>query len=75
MKSKDINLKCIVCGKDLKYINNGDYRPEQDMWAGAGVHNFIPGFGSAYNCHCFVVGVCDNCISKKLEDRSIIQTW
>ena len=46
MKSKDINIKCVVCNKALKHMYEGDYSPETDMWHDACVHDIVPGYGS-----------------------------
>ena len=65
-------LKCICCGKIVNRIyNDTDYSPESDMWKNAGVHDFIPGYGSRYDSMRFVIAICDDCIEKNL-DRMII---
>ena len=73
MKSKNVDLKCICCGEKLKFIGHGDFDPSVDMWQKAGVHQFVPGFGSRYDSTEFVVGICDDCLTKKLEDGLIIK--
>jgi len=60
-------MKCICCDKKLKSLSGKDYPPETDMWNNAGVHTFIPGYGSKYDSDRFVVGICDKCIKKKLK--------
>lgn len=73
MKSKDVELKCICCGVRLEYISDGDSVPEVDMWKNAGVHDFIPGFGSRHDMSDMIVGICDDCIKKKLETEQLIK--
>lgn len=70
----EVNLKCICCGKKLeRCLDAGtvEAEPEVDAWDDAGVHLFVPGFGSRHDMSDIVVGICDNCIDKKLEDGSI----
>lgn len=70
----EVNLKCICCGKKLeRCLDAGDVEvePEVDAWDYAGVHLFVPGFGSRHDMSDIVVGICDDCIDKRLEDGSI----
>ena len=73
MKSKNVDLKCICCGRKLKFLYKGLYEPEVDMWNNAGVHQFVPGYGSRHDSKEFIVGICDDCLTKKLEDGSVIK--
>jgi len=72
IKSKDIDLKCMVCKKELKPLEEGEYEPEKDMWDDAGVHTFVPGYGSKHDSTRFIVGICDDCIDKLVEEKLVI---
>ena len=75
--SKDINIKCIVCGRSLSILREvdslNDCPPETDMWDGAGVHEFIPGYGSKHDMKKLIVGICDDCLDKALEYKEIVE--
>ena len=61
-------IKCICCGIEItKIYEDTDYPPEQDMWNDAGVHDFIPGYGSKHDGIKFIIGICDDCIEKNLD--------
>lgn len=65
------SIKCVCCGKKIKSLSKGEYAPETDMWGGGGVHEFIPGFGSKYDSKRFIVGICDECIEEKINNKSL----
>lgn len=68
------NIKCIVCKKELKRIMPDSNLPsESGMWNDAGVHEFIPGYGSKYDMTKFIVGICDDCIEKQVKTGGLIK--
>jgi hypothetical protein len=73
MQSKEISIKCICCGKELKPLYEGDYAPETDMWDGAIVDRIVGGYGSIYDTTALIIGICDGCLKQKLEDGSVVE--
>ena len=69
-------IKCIVCSKSINLLYFGEEHienPESACWNGAGVHEFIPGYGSIYDLRRFIIGICDECITKKEKEGCIKQ--
>lgn len=64
-------MKCIVCNKNIDRLGDTDYKPEVDMWRNAGVHEFIPGFGSSFDSRRFIICICDTCLTVKLGEGVI----
>ena len=63
-----MNIKCLCCGKKLECLYDIGDPPEVSMWKKAGVHEFLPGFGSDFDSTEFIVGICDKCIKQKLNE-------
>jgi hypothetical protein len=65
-------MNCLLCNKKIYRLYNEEGRPqrppEQDMWKHAGVHEFIPGYGSRYDSVKFIIGICDECIDKQYKE-------
>lgn len=72
IKSKDIDLKCVVCRRQLKPLDEGEYEPEKDMWDDAGVHDFVPGYGSRHDSSHIILGICDDCIEELIKDKVVV---
>ncbi len=73
MKSKDIQLKCICCGKKLEYLHDGEGTPASDMWNGAIVDKIVAGYGSSFDTDTFTIGICDACMATKVEAGDVIR--
>ncbi len=72
--SEEANLKCVCCGKPLKpewEDRERKTQADQDMWDGAIVHTIDAGYGSRFDLSHFLIGICDDCIEKKVADGSM----
>lgn len=68
------NMKCLICGKDLKTTWEDETIPPQiASWNGAGVHIFVPGYGSQFDMTEFLLGICDTCIQEKLDQGLLLE--
>lgn len=63
-------LKCIVCGRDMVEVEYIDDDPTQCWWEGI-VERVTAGYGSCHDTDCFLVCVCDSCLTAKRADGSI----
>lgn len=71
--NKETNIKCVCCGKLLKRLHkDAIHAPEIDMWNNAGVHTFVPGYGSRYDMTEMIIGICDDCIEQKIKEGLLI---
>lgn len=75
----DINVsnhkpKCICCKIELKFYTpiEGNLDLDYQMWEGE-VFKVCPGYGSSHDTDILIMGICDDCISKGLEDKSILR--
>ena len=64
-------MKCIVCGKELVQLEPTDIEPAKGMWDGAGVDDFLVGYGSHHDMEMFTIGICDDCIDLKIKEGVI----
>jgi hypothetical protein len=68
--------KCICCGKKIKHLYEDELGintdPISDAWDGAGVHEFIPGYGSDFDLSSFIISVCDKCIKSAIEEKRLL---
>jgi hypothetical protein len=68
-------IKCISCGKELIRVFHGNTRtipPEQDAWCEAVVHIVVGGYGSRHDMSELVVGICDDCVDRKVKEGKIL---
>lgn len=76
LTAKKVNpMKCICCGKEIELYNvviDSKSHPEQAMWFSGLVDNMAAGFGSSYDGMVFYVGICDDCLTKKINDGVVI---
>ena len=71
--SKDVNMKCICCGKKLKVFDESFNSPaNKAAWDDCLVDAVEAGFGSKHDSITLLIGICDDCIDKKLADKSLI---
>lgn len=77
--SKDAKPKCIVCAKILERESmtpkSEIIEAHKDNWEYATVDIIIPGWGSRYDMTEILIGVCDDCIQKCIEDGRIVWTF
>ena len=75
MKTKDVEIKCIACGKPLKPLEDFDVEahPLSANFDDATVDQLYPGYGSRHDLSRFIVGICDDCIDVKLKEGLLIQ--
>jgi len=77
-----MDIKCFGCGKTLRRVwedegsVEGEIRkisePEVDAWDDGGVHLFVPGYGSQHDMDKIIIGICDDCIDKGLNEGTLI---
>ena len=72
-KNKTI-IKCICCSKNIESIQeNIELGNEpQYMWHEGMVGRIDANYGSIFDSDVFIIGLCDECIKKKLEEKSLI---
>lgn len=67
-------MRCICCGTTIKPLYED--KPEQELifsenihsiWDGGIVSKISAGFGSSNDGEVYVIGVCDECINKKVN--------
>jgi len=67
-------LKCIVCGKEIRPLDLGDYDPEtfdEQMWDGGTVDKLYMPYGSRLDGNVYVFGMCDDCVETKHKEGVI----
>ena len=77
-----IKMKCIVCEKEVEKLNKDDAHdengcpidmhgrivlPEEDNWDDGCVNTFQCGYGSQHDLREYLVCICDDCLTSKLE--------
>ena len=68
------SIKCICCGFEIKAImSEFNDKPEEGMWDGGTVEKVYMPYGSSLDGDIFYVGICDTCITKKVEEGIIIK--
>lgn len=72
-------MKCICCSKPIyKLMEDEDLSkssPESSMWNDCVVEKIHAGYGSGYDGSVFLIGICDECIEKKIKDQSIVYLY
>lgn len=71
-------MKCFACLTELGIDpHSGDYditiTSEQKMWLDGSCDLIYPGYGSNYDGHKLRIAVCDKCLEKGLENKTIEQ--
>ncbi len=72
-------MNCICCNEKIeRFLFEGEINdeikeevPEQCMWNDGVVGKLEAGFGSRYDTDSFYVAICDDCITIKLENKTI----
>lgn len=59
-------MKCLLCKKEAFPLI------ENECWVDAAVDAFMPGYGSIFDSMLFYICLCDNCITRLIEDGSLI---
>lgn len=62
--SYTFDRRCLCCEKILKHLGNRNVADSVGTWEDAGVHEFIPGYGSKHDMTVFELGLCDECIDE-----------
>ena len=67
------SLACVRFDKPIVPVKGShvDGPLQSGAYSGAMVHDLHGGYGSRYDCHAFVVGLCDECVTR-LRDRGQI---
>ena len=73
--STEINHKCICCGKESEIENTFPIRKalesHSECYNYASSHIIMPGYGSRYDMVEILIHICDKCLDKKIEDKTI----
>ena len=68
-------MKCIVCDKEFdRCFSNQEFPEETSAWSKGIVDCMVGGFGSRYDMCELIVGICDECLEKKIQEGIIIVT-
>ena len=70
MTDKQPQLKCIVCGKNVEYLDEAPKGSENLSDAVSGV--ILGGFGSDYDKAKLVIAIHDSCIAKAIKQGFIV---
>lgn len=67
-------IKCICCNEKIELLEklHDKTNLEQNMWRDGEVGTIMPGYGSRYDMTMFYIGICDNCIEKKLKEKVLV---
>lgn len=73
-----MKMKCIVCKKQIEAFDlAGDVineaKPETLNWNNGDVNKFYCGYGSSHDDDMFLIALCDDCITDRLEQNIIIK--
>jgi hypothetical protein len=68
-------FKCICCGFEIRpimpeHVKDQD-KPEEWMWNGGTVERIHMPYGSVLDMNTYIIGICDTCIEKKVEEGII----
>ena len=69
-------MNCIVCETKIEegyFPCSIDVPPYQKAWNDGTVDKIVPGYGSSHDNERLIIGICDSCISAKLENGVIIK--
>lgn len=73
--ANELEFKCICCGKKLEIDDTFENRTiceaDKESFDYASCHIITPGYGSRYDMVEFLIGICDDCICKAVEDKRI----
>lgn len=58
-------MKCFVCGKSVRVLEQFSDDPAKNCWDGGIVDWMTGGYGSIYDCSRFLVCLCDSCLMHK----------
>ena len=63
--------KCVCCEKEITPLASSKCDPANAMWHDGVVDRIGAGYGSKFDGDVFLIAICDDCISKKLETNII----
>jgi len=74
---KDLKIKCICCEKDITpvLLDDDDCPADIGNWSRASVDRLTCGFGSIHDMSIFIIGICDDCLTKKHKDGVVQQIY
>ena len=78
-------MRCVCCNKKIKLLN--EELPEEDiifsieknrmaenkMWLDGLVGSISGGYGSIHDLSMFVIAICDECLSEKIDTGTVAQ--
>lgn len=65
-------VQCVCCGKQIHCVEMFPGWPaEEQSWEGI-VTKISAGYGSCHDTDMFVIGICDECVTKKREDGTLL---
>ena len=59
-------MKCIVCEKEISEVHMSGH-----IFYMGSVQNIIPGYGSCHDLKKIEMGLCDSCLTKAEENKTI----
>jgi len=66
-------MKCIICDKEFdRCFSDPEFPEETSAWSEAVVDCIIGGYGSRHDMCELIVGICDDCLDKKIQEGTII---
>lgn len=73
-----MKMKCIICKNTIEAFDlRGDLikeaKPEQLNWHNGDVNKFYCGYGSSHDDDMFLIALCDDCITNRLEQNIIVK--
>jgi len=73
-KVSEIDLKCVCCGAGIDEVpGSPDSEASSSCWDGAVVDKICGGYGSKHDMSLFIIGICDKCVSERIESGLLIR--
>ena len=75
-----MKMKCVVCKKQIESFDLGGLEadgqivlPHESNWHNGDVNKFYCGYGSSHDDDRFLVALCDDCITNRLDQNIIVK--
>jgi len=60
-------MKCVICGKEVSELIPYKDESASSCWGGGVVEWLVAGYGSIHDGARFLICICDNCLTTKLD--------
>lgn len=71
---RDVDIKCVGCSEPIQVLDEENSTiADIDAYKGGMVDSVVVGFGSKHDGSQFLLGICDNCIDRFIEDGCLVE--